>query len=63
MIPGDTRFPALTHLLCGPAAKLADPLEPLCRSLSEQARRRGPGSDIAAAKLEGIRCAQLRGRA
>ena len=59
----ETRFPHLTTLLIGETAKLADPLEPLCRALSEQALRRGPGSDIAAAKLEGIRCAELRRRA
>lgn len=59
----ETRFPHLTTLLIGQTAKLADPIPPLCEALAEQVRRRGPGSDIAAAKLEGIRCVQLRGAA
>lgn len=34
-------------------------LDALCGALAQQISRRGPGSDLAAAELKGIRAAQL----
>lgn len=34
-------------------------LDDLCRALSEQVKRKGPGSDLAAAKLQGVKIATL----